>query len=173
MNESHKLEITDYQPCAWIRQEGRNYVAPDDGTVDLLFGNLALSVKASQAATITTPIRGFASDVPDVRVLPGGGWSLGGDRGLGVMQTGSLYVYSGSPQRVRIVMRVAAGTAQPSVSVQDATAAPIALTSSPGIVEFNVALQTGLTSLRISSGSSSASPNGGLELTGVTVVNPN
>jgi len=70
-------------------------------------------------------------------------------------------------------MRVAAGTAQPSVSVQDATAAPIALTSSPGIVEFNVALQTGLTSLRISSGSSSASPNGGLELTGVTVVNPN
>jgi len=85
MNERHKLEITDYQPCAWIRQEGRNYVAPDDGTVDLLFGNLALSVKASQAATITTPIRGFASDVPDVRVLPGGGWSLGGDRGLGVM----------------------------------------------------------------------------------------
>jgi hypothetical protein len=171
MNQTQQLEITHYPACAWIRQEGPDYVAPDDGNVHLQFGNLALSVRAFQAATITTRIPGFTSTASGVRILPGGGWSLEGSRGLGVMQTGSLYLYSSSPQRVGIMMRVEAGTPQLSASVEGASVNQIPVTPSPGVVGFSIQLQTGMTSLSVSSGASSGSPNHGLELTDVTVVN--
>jgi hypothetical protein len=170
MNESQRLEVHDYQPCAWIRQEGPNYVAPNDGTVDLQFGGLALSVEAPQAGSISTRILGFASAVRGVRVLPGGGWSLEAAGGLGVMQTASLYLYADSPQRVGLVMRLVTATARPTVSVQDAAGDQIPVTSAAGLIELSVQLGPGVTPLRISSGAGSGATNAGLEISSVTVV---
>jgi hypothetical protein len=170
MNQSQQVEVHNYRPCAWIRQEGSTYVAPNDGTVDLQFGSLALSVEAPQAGSITTRIPGFASEVPGVRVLPGGGWSLEGSGGLSVMQTGSLYLYAGSSQRVDLVMRLATATAQPTVSVQDAAGAQIPVTPAAGLIEVTVQLRAGVTALRVSNAAGSGAINAGLEISSVTAV---
>jgi hypothetical protein len=169
-NESGRLEVPNYRPCAWIRQEGSDYVAANDGTVDLHFGSLALAVSAPQAATITTPVPDFASQVHSVRVLPGGGWALEAVAGPTVAQTGSLYLYSGTAQTVRLVVRLATGTAPPPVSAQDAAGNPIPVSSGGGHVELSVQLARGMTYVGLTNGAAAGVSNPGLTVSSVTVV---
>ncbi len=116
-NVTSKLE-PNYVPCAWITQQGSTYVTPNNGTVNVHLTDLALSIEASKAITIRASIPSFESGVPDVHVLPGGGWVLnylGHDPIL--IRHGSLYLFSPTAQSVQLQLNLASGVSQPSLDL--------------------------------------------------------
>jgi hypothetical protein len=101
-NDSSKLE-PHYRPCATITQQQPTYRTPDNGTVNVQQGGLAISVNADDAATVTTPIRGWGSQVSGVRVLPGGGWTMARLLWFPLLaEHGSAYVFSRSARTVQL-----------------------------------------------------------------------
>jgi hypothetical protein len=118
-NQSTKLEPR-YRPCAWITQQGPEYTTPDNGTVNVLLGQLAISLNADDAATVTTPVPGFSSGVTGARVLPGGGWSMGRIGGFPLLgPRGSLYVFSRSAQTVELRLNYVPQAPQLPIGVTD------------------------------------------------------
>jgi hypothetical protein len=118
-NDSSKL-VPHYRPCASITSQEATYRTPDNGTVNVQQGGLAISVNADDAATVTTPIRGWGSRVSGVRVLPGGGWSMARLLWFPLLGTrGSLYVFSRDAQTVQLQLQRDPAAPRYSVTVTD------------------------------------------------------
>ncbi len=109
-NATKHYEVPNYRPCAVLTQDGVRYISPVNGTVTFQqpispsseAAVLALSVDANAAATIPAQPH-FRSQVAGVRVQPGGGWTLSLYASLpGLMQSGTLYVYSDRAQTVHL-----------------------------------------------------------------------
>ncbi len=105
-NVSRRLEDPVFKACALIQQEAAGYVGPEDADVHLQFGSLALSIDPHMAQSLRLPARGFASRVADVRVLPGGGWSLAGDSGRPHLERpGSIFLFSSVRRTVQLRLK--------------------------------------------------------------------
>ncbi len=142
-NVTKRLEPT-YRPCAVITQQGRGYAAADDATVNAQFDNLALSVDVSDAATIRTPVPGFNSRVRNARVYPGGGWGLAAFPGHPLFGgNGSLYVFSDVVQSVQLQFHLAAGVAQPTLTVTEHGSQQVPTTLSNGVLTADLLLSKG------------------------------
>ena len=151
-NASKVFESPRFHPCAWIREEEPGYVASDDGTVNLQYGQLALAVDARQAATIRTRVPGFASHVPGVVILPGGGWALTGGEASKLTGDGSLYLYSTADHQVELRLHEA-GTTHGLLIVQSPSSSRSVAPDSSGTITVDLGLPAGMTRLRVSGGS--------------------
>jgi 4-amino-4-deoxy-L-arabinose transferase-like glycosyltransferase len=142
-NQTAKLEPSDTS-CAWISQQGSHYITPDNGTVNMERGDLALSIDANRASTVGTAIPGFGSTVTGVHVLPGGGWSLEGLSPLAVLvNRGSLYVTSTTSRRVQLQLQLLHGYRQPSLTVSEPGGGAVAITTGPKAIHADLALHAG------------------------------
>ncbi len=143
-NQTRSLEPGGRR-CAWISHQGSSYVTPDNGTVNLQSGDLALSVEASKASTIRTAIPRFASSAAGVRVFAGGGWSL---TGLGqdplLVGHGSLYVTSATARRARLVLRLPPHVPQPTVTMTRRGGAAVPSTAGPRAIQATLHLRPGV-----------------------------
>jgi len=146
------FESPRFHPCAWIREESPGYVASDDGTVNLQYGQLALAVDARKAATIRTRVPGFASDVPGVVVLPGGGWALTGGQASKLPGDGSLYLYSNTDDQVELRLHEARGTTHGSLIVESPGSSRSVAPDRSGTITVDLGLPAGMTRLRVSGG---------------------
>ncbi len=114
-NDTQKLEPS-YRPSASITQQGKQYVTPNNGTVNVQQSDLALSIDANKAATIQTAIPRFQSTVRGVRVLPGGGWSMARYGTLPfLVSSGSLYLFSNSAQPIQLLLHLVPTVPQSTV----------------------------------------------------------
>ncbi len=117
MNPTRKLESRN-PPCATLSQQGPSYRTPDDGTVNLQFSDLALSVDADKATTMHIPAPGFTSSVTGVRVWPGGGWLLTAYKTVRVLDgNGSIYIVSRTDRSVQLHIELPPTEGKPALSV--------------------------------------------------------
>jgi hypothetical protein len=133
-----------YRPCARISQQGPKYSTPDNGTVNMQLGNLALSVDADHASTIQTEPPGFESRLDGVSIFPGGGWHLTGLGQLPILVNGgSLYLFAKTSEEVRLHLQAPAHIPVPSVamSLPDGTVIPTVAGS--GSIEASLHLHVG------------------------------
>jgi hypothetical protein len=168
-NPSRRLEPT-YRPCAWIRQEGPRYNTPNNGTVNLQFNDLALSIDPSRAQSIHMPIPGFTSAVPGVRVFPGGGWSLvalGHDPLLG--GHGSIYLFSPTAQRVQLQLHLVPNAPQPSLTLSEPDLQSISSVVGPDVITAELTLHHGINQIDLVAGPSAATSKLVLVLSGVSI----
>jgi hypothetical protein len=142
-NQTATLEPS-YTPCAWISQQGSHYITPDNGTVNMERGDLALSIDANRATTVGTAIPRFGSTVTGVHVLPGGGWSLEGLSPLPVLvNRGSLYVTSTTSRRVQLQLQLLHGYREPSLTVTGPGGGAVAIATEPDAIHADLALHAG------------------------------
>jgi len=151
-NVSKVFESPRFHPCAWIREEEAGYVASDDGTVNLQYGQLALAVDAREAGTIRTRVPGFASHVPGLVILPGGGWALTGGKVSKLTGDGSLYLYSNTDHQVELRLHEAGGTTRGPLIVQSPSSSRSFAPDSSGTITIDLGLPAGMTRLRVSGG---------------------
>ena len=143
-NQTTKLEPA-YTPCAWISQQGSRYITPDDGTVNMESGDLALSIDANRVATVSTAIPSFASTVSGVHVFPGGGWSLQGVGQLPILVNGgSLYVTNTTERRVQLQLQLLHGYREPSLTITGPGGGAVAITTGPKAIYAALALHAGV-----------------------------
>jgi hypothetical protein len=143
-NQTAKLEPS-YTPCAWISQQGSHYITPDNGTVNMERGDLALSIDANRASTVGTAIPSFGSSVTGVHVLPGGGWSLEGLSPLPVLvNRGSLYVTSTTSRTVQLQLQLLHGYREPSLTVSQPGGGAVAMATGPNAIHADLALHAGI-----------------------------
>jgi hypothetical protein len=160
-NQSASLEPR-YRPCAWITKEGPDYTTPDNGTVNVQQGQVAISLNADDAATVTTPVSSFTSGVTGARVLPGGDWSMGRIGGFPLLGArGSLYVFSRSAQSVELRLNYGPQAPQLPISVTgpDGAAVPTVHTSASYRAEIRLRAGTNRIDLAVT-----GFPNRGLKL---------
>ena len=148
-NASSRFQDPTFSPCILVRQEIGSYVAVDRSQVNLRFGPLAIAVAPQVAGSLRLPIAGFHSNVTDVRVLPGGGWSTNGGQGESTLKrSGSIFLFSPDRRTVELQIR-GDKTSAPARAVVSGTgigAGPTTLSSgnsipivvSPGITEVRV-----------------------------------
>ena len=144
-NVSRKLEPT-YTPCASITQQTSSYRARDNGTVNVMEGDLALSLDPSTATTVRVGVAGFSSTVRGVRVLPGGGWflELGSSPRPVITDTGSVFLFTQSAQKVQLkFLQGALGVKSTPYALSEATGTPIPSTNTGTTITADVELHRG------------------------------
>lgn len=168
-NVSRKLEPS-YRPCASITHQGPSYVTPNNGTVNVQQGILALSINPSNASTIRTDIPRFQSKVRGVRAFPGGGWST--DR-YGTLPflgaTGSLYLFSDSAQRIQLQLQQVSTVPQSTVGLFEANGQSVTTTMVHHTIEADLDLRPGVTRIDIVTEPNGVAHRRLLILTDVTV----
>jgi hypothetical protein len=168
-NATSHLEPS-YVPCAWITQQGSGYVTPNNGTVNALFAELALSIEATKATTIDVSIPGFKSEVPGVHVLPGGGWALAYlEHDPILVRHGTLYMFSSIAQSVQLQLDLAPGVLQSTLELTgpDGLMAP-AITAGNAI-NASLSLHRGVNRVTLTAARPLKNRVPSLVLTGVTV----
>jgi hypothetical protein len=103
-NVTARFESSSFRPCAFISQQESGYVSNTSNQVNLQFGNLALAIEPKSAATIQTRVSGLESSVPNVHILPGGGWALGTPGRPTLSGQGSVFIFSSRPERVTVTL---------------------------------------------------------------------
>jgi hypothetical protein len=148
-NASRKLEPS-YRPCASITKQGKRYVTPNNGTVNVQLSNLALSIVPGDAVTIRTDIPRFQSTVRGVRILPGGGWSLAGYGTLPLLEaTGSLYLFSDSAQRVQLQLQQVPTVPQSAVQLFQTNGQSVPTTLRHDTIEAELDVRRGVTRINL------------------------
>lgn len=148
-NASSRFQDPAFAPCILVRQETGSYVGADRSQVNLRFGPLAIAVAPQVARSLRLPVAGFHSTVTDVRVLPGGGWSINGEQGEPTLKRpGSIFLFSPDRRTVELQIRgdTATAPARAVISQTGIGAGPTTLSSgndipivvSPGITEVQV-----------------------------------
>lgn len=168
-NVTSKLEPT-YVPCASITQQGSAYVTPNNDTVNVQLTDLALSIEASKATTIHVSIPSFGSGVPDVRILPGGGWALtylGHDPIL--VRHGSLYVFSPAAQSVELQLDLASGVLQPLLDLTGPNGLIMPAVIAHNAIHASLSLHRGINRITLAATSRSKNERPTLVLTAVTI----
>ncbi len=146
-NESKQFERKGFQPCATISQQDKTYVAGDLGHVQLQFGKLALAIDPGQANRLTTRVPYFASSVPGVRILPGGGWALGNGRPV-LSHSASLFVTTSTPRSVQLRLPARPGTPHLAIAI-DAAGAHRVVELVNGTIAANLDLPAGTTAVQL------------------------
>ena len=166
-NASSRFQDPDFAPCILIRQESGSYVGADRSQVNLRFGPLAIAVAPQVARSLRLPIAGFHSAVADVRVFPGGGWSINGEKGEPILRrSGSIFLFSSDRRTVELQLRggTASAPARAVISQAGTGAGPTTLSSGSDIP---VELAPGITEVRmdpIQGGTASAPKVVGVEI---------
>jgi hypothetical protein len=160
-----------YTPCAWMTEQGRHYVTPDNGTVNVQLGNLALSIDPSNASAIHQEVPAMASAVPGVRVLPGAGWSLAffGHDPLLPGGSGSLYLFSTAARHVQLQLHLVPGVAQPSLAVSDPDGRLASTVVGHDVIRSELDLHGGINRIALTTGQSKAVVGRALALSAVAV----
>jgi hypothetical protein len=149
-NATKKLEST-YRPCATITQRGTNYITPNNGTVNIQQGVLALSIRPSDATTIRTEPAEFESTVRGVRVLPGGGWSTDAYGTLPFLRgNGSLYLFSNSTQTIELQLHLVSTVPQSSLTISGANGHSIPTTIRHTTIDARLVLHQGINHIKMS-----------------------
>ena len=149
-NVSKVFESPRFHPCAWIREEAPGYVAADDGTVNLQYGQLALQVDARRAATIRTRVPGFVSHESGVVILPGGGWALAGGQASKLAGEGSVYLYSATNRQVELQLHEATSASNGSLTVRSPNSSMAAAADHSRTITVDLGIPAGMTRLRLS-----------------------
>ncbi len=145
-NASRRFLKPSFTPCIWVRQESGSFVGADRNRVNLQFGPLAIAMAPRVAGSVHLPIAGFHSSLTDVRVLPGGGWSING--GPTLKRPGSIFLFSPERRTVALQLRSDSATApawavisQPGIGAGPTTLSSdhdIPIVVLPGITEVSV-----------------------------------
>jgi hypothetical protein len=166
-NVSSRFENPAFKPCVLLRQEMAGYVGADDADVHLQFGTLALSIDPQDAQSLRRPVRGFDSSVSGVRLLPGGGWSLGGG-GSGMphlAQSGSVFLFSPTRRTVQLQLRSGSKTA-PTPVVVSAPRSGLPPTAVSPNTDVSLVVSPGITEVRLGTAAGSATSS---DIDGVVV----
>jgi hypothetical protein len=148
-NATRRLEPS-YRPCASITEQGKGYVTPNNGTVNVQQSDLALSIDASKAATIQNGSPRFRSTVRGVRVLPGGGWNLTGFGTIPLLiNSGSLYVFSNSAQPIHLLLHLVPKVPQSTVGLFEVDGQAVPTTMGHDSIEADLDLRRGVTRINI------------------------
>jgi hypothetical protein len=169
-NQSRKYERAGFDPCAEIRQEDPGYVTADNGNVQMQFGKLALSIDPRRVGTVETRVPGFSSTIANLRVFPGGGWSLNG-KGPGptLLRGGSLYLSSRTAHRVTLRMVVPPGVVPPHLVVDAPGVAQGPVGETAGLITVDLQVPSGTTRLQLDTTPAAGSFYGVLPLVAVQV----
>jgi hypothetical protein len=144
-NASEELEDS-YRPCASITQRGPHYITPNNGTVNVQQSILALSINPSDATTIKTEAPRFHSTSHGVRVLPGAGWSTDTYGTLPFLHgSGSLYLFSDSPRRVQLQLRLVSTIHQSNLALSEPNGTSIPTITGHDTIDADLDLHRGIT----------------------------
>ena len=168
-NVSKVFESPRFHPCAWIREEAPGYVAPDEGTVNVQYGQLALEVDPRRAATIRTRVPGFVSHVRGVVILPGGGWALGGGQVSKLAGDGSVFLYSDTNHQVELHFHEVAGATHGSLTIRSPNSSWSVVPDHSGTITVALSIPAGMTQLRLGTQRPVGNGGGPLRVSGVSV----
>jgi hypothetical protein len=147
-NVTARFESSSFRPCAFISQHESNYVSNALNRVNFQFGNLALSIEPKSAATVQTRDTGLESSVPNVHILPGGGWALGTPGRSTLSGQGSVFIFSARPERVTVTPSTTAHQVGSQVLV-NAPDADLPIQAVEANTPFTLHLPRGVTRLDI------------------------
>jgi hypothetical protein len=134
------------------------------------FGKLALSIDARKVSTVETRVPGFSSTIANLRVFPGGGWSLNGKGpGPALLRGGSLYLSSRTAHRVTLRMVVPPGVVPPHLVVDAPGVAQGPVGETAGLITVDLQVPSGTTRLRFDTTPAAGSFYGVLPLVAVQV----
>ena len=122
-NPSARYESRDFHPCAVLTEPPAGHVSAAGGGVQMDFAQqLALSIRPADMRTVRVPVAGFNSQVAQVRVYPGSGWSFQGAPLL--HGKGSLFIYSPRAEALYLGVEGPHGEPRSGVAVSAARSAP-------------------------------------------------
>ena len=163
-NVTRRYEDPAFEPCILLRQVTAGYVGADASKVHLQFGSLALAVDPRFAGSLDSQIDGFHSSVPNVRIQPGGGWSLGGSGQPTLVNSGSIFLSSPVRQTVTLQLRSSSST-NPAHLVASATSAALRPTLLSSAAAVSLDIPPGITEVRVDP----IDDRGGTKVTGIDV----
>ena len=137
-NPSARYESRDFHPCAVLTEPPALHVSAVGGGVQMDFAQqLALSIRPADMRTVRVPVAGFDSQVAQVRVYPGSGWSFQGAPLL--HGKGSLFIYSPRAETLYLGVEGPHGEPRSGVAVSaPRSASPAAVTGPSGRVQIGV-----------------------------------
>jgi hypothetical protein len=148
-NPSARYESRDFHPCAVLTQLPGPSVSAAAGGVRMEFAQqLALSIRPADMRTVRVPVAGFSSQLPQVRVYPGSGWSFQGSPLL--HGKGSVFIYSPRAEALYLSVEGPLGHARSGIAVAVSPAhsiLPSVTTGPSGRVE--VAVSAGMTEVTL------------------------
>ena len=159
-----------YVPCAKVTQQGAHYVTPSNGTVNVKVQNLAASINASNAQSITASIAGFSSRVRGVQVLPGGGWrftKVGNSPQL--LTSGTLYLFASRGRTVQLGLRWFSRKLTASLKFLGSPGQNVATTSNNGTMTVRLDLHSGVNRFDLVNGGPVDAAGGAMTFSGVQV----
>jgi hypothetical protein len=146
-NESKQFEKKGFHPCALVSQQDKSYAAADLGSVGLQFGQLALAIDPAYAGKLPTRVPYFSSSLAGVRVLPGGGWTLGNGRPV-LGHTASLFVTATATQSVQLRLQARPGVPHLAIAI-DAVGVHRTVELMNGEMVANLAVPEGTTRVQL------------------------
>ncbi len=137
-NVTSRYESRDFHPCAVVTDPtSPPYSGSVSRWVQVGFGpQLSLAISPETIRHVDIPVAGFASQVPGVHVEPGSGWTLAGSGTATTRGTGTVYLFSATPETVALRMMGSHGTPEAGVQVESAV-------SSGAIVSWGVSASDG------------------------------
>jgi hypothetical protein len=147
-NPSARYEVRDFHPCAVLTQVPGPSARAAAGGVRMEFAQqLALSIRPADMRTVRVPVAGFSSQLPQVRVYPGSGWSFRGSPSL--HGKGSVFIYSPRAEALYLSVEGPLGQARAGVAVAASAHGilPAVMTGPSGRAE--VAVSAGVTEVTL------------------------